>query len=526
MRSSRFIVVLLLALALLAFAAQFGIDFTPDNIAASCLVLASSLAILLYILWTGAIQTHPMSTFAIFGFCVTSQLGALLAQSANGISLTQNLRQPVETFAWLATYQGVALLAHALYRTFSRPQEQQQSSFLRTVLERAGLYTAPSVGALWIMGLIGVCGQLLGSSQGALGKIGQSFAFVAWAPFLIPMFAAEIGTAYCNKKKHYPFLVLYIAAIALLGMAANARGLMLSGLMTIAIFSLLRAMRSAQPVRASQIGKFALLGLLLAAMAIPLSDLMVAMSIARKSRAIASPMKMVEDTFYYVTQPDQLKTQREREKQGSSLSSYDETYFDNPLLARLMETKFHDNALYFASRIAAKDEDKLWDVTGDFLWATLPDPALKALKVKVDKDSLRFSMGDYLSYLGGAGDLGGFKTGSGFGQGMAMFGYFFPLLYFCLCPILFWSVDLLSYRAAQGGMLVSALGMLGIWRMFQYGITAESLQYLFMAVVRGLPQNIVMFLLTLTLARSGAGMLASLLGEKSRSAPTSKLAMR
>jgi len=135
-------------------------------------------------------------------------------------------------------------------------------------------------------------------------------------------------------------------------------------------------------------------------------------------------------------------------------------------------------------------------------------------------------MGDYLSYLGGAGDLGGFKTGSGFGQGMAMFGYFFPLLYFCLCPILFWSVDLLSYRAAQGGMLVSALGMLGIWRMFQYGITAESLQYLFMAVVRGLPQNIVMFLLTLTLARSGAGMLASLLGEKSRRTPTSKLAMR
>ena len=79
MRSSRFMVALLLVLALLAFAAQFAIDFTPDNIAASCVVLASSLAILLYILWTGAIQTHPLSTFAIFGFCVTSQLGALLA---------------------------------------------------------------------------------------------------------------------------------------------------------------------------------------------------------------------------------------------------------------------------------------------------------------------------------------------------------------------------------------------------------------------------------------------------------------
>jgi hypothetical protein len=311
-----------------------------------------------------------------------------------------------------------------------------------------------------------------------------------------------------------------------MGMAANARGMMLSGLMTIAIFSLLRAMRSNQPVKASQIGKFALLGLVVAAMAVPLSDLMVAMSMARKSRATASPMKMIEDTFYYVTQPDKLKMQKDSEKLASSQSSYDETYFDNPLLGRLMETKFHDNAMYFASHLAAKDEDKLWDVTGDFLWATLPDPALKALKIKVDKDSLRFSMGDYLSYLGGAGDLGGFKTGSGFGQGMAMFGYFFPLIYFCLCPILFWSVDVLSYRAAQGGMLVSALGMLGIWRMFQYGITAESLQYLFMAVVRGLPQNIVMFLLILSMARGCANALASLLGAKRQPVAQDKLVLR
>ena len=67
MPSKRFIPLLFIGLALLAFAAQFIIDFTPDNIAASCLVLASSLAILVYILWTDAIQTHPLSTFAIFG---------------------------------------------------------------------------------------------------------------------------------------------------------------------------------------------------------------------------------------------------------------------------------------------------------------------------------------------------------------------------------------------------------------------------------------------------------------------------
>jgi hypothetical protein len=487
-------------------------------------VLASSLAILLYILWTDAIQTHPLSTFAIFGFCVTSQFGALLAQSASGTSLTQNLRQPLETFGWLALFQAVALLAHTLYRTFSRPQEAGRASFLKSLLERGGLYQTPSVGTLWAMGLMGICGQLLSSAPGTLGKVGQSFSFVAWAPFLIPMFAAQVGPAYCSKKRNYPLLAVYIAGIAFLGLAANARGMMLSGLMTIAMVSLLRAMRSTQPVRAVQLARFALVGLVVAAMAIPLSDLMVAMSIARKSRGNISAMKMVEDTFYYVTQPDKLKSRRESDRQAGSLSSYDETYFDNPLLGRLMETKFHDNAMYFASKLAERDKEKLWDITGDFLWATLPDPALKAIRIKVEKDNMRFSMGDYLSYLSGAGDLGGYKTGSGFGQGLALFGSYFVLLYFCLCPILFWAVDVLAYRSVQGGVLVSALGMLGIWRMFQYGITGESLQYLFMAVVRGLPQNILMYLLMLYLARTGASALATLLGKSDRHPARQRLA--
>ncbi len=526
MRSSRFMVALFMVLALLAFAAQFLIDFTPDNIAASCVVLASSMAILLYILWTDAIQTHPLSTFAKFGLCFTSQLGALLAQSASGVSLTQNLRLPLETFVWLAVFQGTALLAHTLYRTFSGVKEHRRSSLIRVGLEQVGLYTPPSVGALWFLGLIGLFGQLLSSvSHGTLGKIGHGFEFVVWAPFLIPIFVAEVGPDFCDKKRHYPFLIVYIGLIAFIGLAANARGFMLSGLMTISIFFILRGMRSAQSVTASKVGKTVLLGLVVAGMAIPVSDLMVAMRIARNERATSSPMKMVEDTFYYVTQPELLDAQRTRDKLAFSQSSYDETYFANPLLGRLMETKFHDNAIYFASRISTNDGQRLWDITGDFLWTALPDPALTALRIDVDKEAMRFTIGDYLSYLSGAGELGGFKTGSAFGHGLAMFGIYFPLIYFFICCILFWAMDLLSYRTAKGQVLISALGMLGIWKLFQYGITNESLQGFFM-VVRGLPQTILIYLLTLWIARRCANALARLLGASRRHPAPSGLAVR
>jgi hypothetical protein len=93
-----------------------------------------------------------------------------------------------------------------------------------------------------------------------------------------------------------------------------------------------------------------------------------------------------------------------------------------------------------------------------------------------------------------------------------MFGIYFPTIYFLICPILFLATDLLSYRSAQGQVLVSALGILGIWKLFQYGITTESLQGFFMMVLRGVPQNILIYLLTFWLARSGATALGTLFG--------------
>lgn len=63
------------------------------------------------------------------------------------------------------------------------------------------------------MGLVGLFGLLLASiSQGTLGKIGHCFKFVVWAPFLIPVFVAEVGPGYCDKKRNYPFLFIYIGS--------------------------------------------------------------------------------------------------------------------------------------------------------------------------------------------------------------------------------------------------------------------------------------------------------------------------
>jgi hypothetical protein len=134
------------------------------------------------------------------------------------------------------------------------------------------------------------------------------------------------------------------------------------------------------------------------------------------------------------------------------------------------------------------------------------------MKIDVQKKNLRFSMGDYISYLGGGGEVGGFKQGSAIAHGIVLFGYFFPLIYLLMCPVLFMVLDILAYRCVGAGVLLSTLGMLGIWHMFLYGLSADSLQALFMSVVRSLPQNIMLYLLIFHIARIGANMLGSLAG--------------
>ena len=523
MTNSRFLLLVMLATAVIACFLQIAIEFSTENVAAASIVLASSLVALLYLMWTDGIQTHPLSTFSIFGFCFTTQLGALIIQTAQWTPIALNLRQPISTFATLAAFQFISIAAHALYRTFDVAADQKVipvSHGPRALLQTLGVYEIPTPATLWIMGLIGVVAHLLsgdGGNAGVFGKVMQGIAFIAWMPFLLPMFVLNLGSSYCKARGHYIALFLYVGFIALLGIAANARGMMLSGMMTIALYALLTTLRSNKPVQAKRIAQVLMVGLTLGALTIPLSDLATAMVLARSVRKTAGPVKMVEETFYYLQQPALIKAQRESDHAASHYASYDESYFASPLMARLVETKFHDNALYFADRLTEKDKDRLFDITGDLLWSTLPDPMLKALSIDLDKKELRFSMGDYLSHLAGAGDLGGYKTGSGFAQGLALASYAFFFIYFLICPILFFAHDLFMYRSKHNEVWIAPLGMIGIWKLFQYGNTSESLQAMFMSLVRGLPQDILLYLLVFYFARWLARSFSALTGQN---APT------
>lgn len=500
--NGRFILLGLMALALLALLAQMVIDFSAENLASASIVFASSMAVLMYLLWTPALQTHPLSTFAVFGFGVTTQLGALLGQTIYWTSLADNLRLPIATFALLAGFQLLALIAHTGYRWLMPPPAAEQGSLPRQVLHKLGLYDTPSTGVLWFLGYVGLLAFLLGSGrEGTFGKVMQGLAFLTWAPFLIPMYLIQLGKAYSSLQKQWPFLVFFAGLVVLLGLAANARQVMLSGFVTIALFALLGALRSTSAVSARRVMKLGVLGLVLAALAIPLSDLATAMVAARKVRGNVSAVEMVKETLYYFQRPDALAALNE-DQRNATLGKYDEYYFENPLLARLVETKFHDNALHFVSTLSQTDVEQLAQTTADMFWVALPDPLIKRLGLDIDKKTFNFSMGDYLSHLSQGGPLGSRRTGSMLAQGVGLLGAGFAVVYIAFCLVTFAMIDLLSFRNRSGQVVLSAVGMLAVWKLFQNGITNDSLQAWITGTLRTIPQNIVLFLLVATTARA------------------------
>ena len=505
-----------MALALaLSFCAQLFIDPSSTNVACAIIVVASTVPMLLYVRCTEAIDRQPLSTLVLLGFSTTTQFGALIAQSVAWTALTASLRQPIETFSTLAAYQMLAIGVHATCRLFMA--RGTQASLLRRSLERVGLYSTPTVPTLWIMGAIGCLSYCFSRSViytsdgsaggGVLGAVASAFNFLVSAPFLIPLYMKIHGPGYCRPRRAYPGLVIYAAIVVMMALFRNARVIMFVGVATVGFSYLLVYLQTKSPIRSSALRVTAIAAVALAVLAPPLSDLATAMAIARPERTKASGAAMLAKTIEVWRKPYLIERYRDGQSHAGLYGRYDEAYISNPLFARLVETKFHDNALFFSKNLVTSgSREKLTKVSGDLLWSILPTPILEQLGIKIDKDNLNFSMGDYLAYLSRGVPLGGRKTGSLFAQGQVVFGALFPFVYALLCIALFKWMDLLCHRPNDGPAFPVTLALLSSWQLVHL-LSPESLQQVCMAIIRGLPQEIGVYALAFLVARllTGSG---------------------
>jgi hypothetical protein len=273
----------------------------------------------------------------------------------------------------------------------------------------------------------------------------------------------------------------------------NARGILLMGAATVALIFILNAMRNRRLISFDVIFRFFVFMILGISLSFPASDLVTAMAIARAGRGKESPIKTVEKTLEIFSDKEILDRRLNDPVIQSNYQKYDEIYIFNPLLARLITTKFHDNALYYGASIADSSSADILRTSGKLILTVLPQPFIDFLKLDIRKQDLKFSGGDLLAHYSIGTPLNGYRTGSVFGQGFAIFGWLFTVIYFVFCFMLFAAIDLFSKREASGAVTISVIGMLNLWPNFIFGITADSLHHLFISLIRGVIQPILLY---------------------------------
>lgn len=473
---------------------QVAIDARYENLIAVVLVVASSTATFLYVRGTRALHEVPLSTMAVLGLCVTTQWGALVAQSLLWDSLTQSLRVPLQTFSYLLGFQLVAIAAHFVSRRFRAFVAARRAG--SDVVGRLGIFRVPSAPALWTLGVLGLL-AILGRTAGEgnlLAKLADAFTFLAWAPFIIPVLAARFGPGYALMRRHWPPLVAYTLAVALLAVAVNARAIMLAGIVTAMLVFLLQVLDDERPFEPRHLRYLAVSAVVLALVYEPLSYFLTGMQAARAERGKISHVEMIKHTWAVLQDPAAVRRERTRAEIAAQIGAYDEYYFKTPMIGRLVETKFHDNGFFMVDGVSAVESRVIAQDAVDRVWSILPYPVLLALGEGRAKFVTFYSAGDLLANIRVAAPLGSFVTGSMFAQGIAIFGVWTPFLYFLLCVPVFVVWDMLA-RTGSGGApaVVSVVGMLLMYRLFQYGIVTESIGNIAGVLLRFQLQNVLVF---------------------------------
>lgn len=481
-------------LAVLCGLAQLWISPGADNMVAVAWVVASSSLMFQYLWHSDAMTDNPLSSLALLGFCASSQFVALLAQTADKAPYVQHLRAPELTFMVLAVVHVVAIVAHHVFRHFT-PLSGASSFLARNIYQPLNVHRIPRPITLWLLSVLGIAAFTVGG--GGMGDVGgkfvAAFTFLVWAPFLIPLYHDMLGDRYANMTRQLPLLIGFALMIVFIALVKNFRAMMFVGPLQLTFIFIIYRSRHRQLVSLKFIQRVVLLGLLMALAAPVLSDLMVAMQMARADRDKASPTEMLKNTWEILLDKPRMELYKRSGMATTELELYDERYLSNPMLNRFSETKFHDNMLFVGQSFTDEDRNALVRNQLDKAIAIAPQNLLDALDVKLDKNDYSYSNGDfYLNQLFGI-RLGGYATGSIWADLYVLTGWWFPLATFVLLTLVYILMD--AFTQFGPGLFMSPAALCSTWHFYLYGIGGESVVAKLNQVTRGSLQLMVLYAL-------------------------------
>jgi hypothetical protein len=418
---------------------------TPENIVCAVLILIGGVLGVSFSARRDLLRCYPVSTLIVLGYTLSYFLLPPVATLFEWKPVTNNLVHAELIFVHALVCLLFLLGAHALYRK-SRLAGSVRKALTVRVLQPLGYFRVPSNAQFLILGGIGLAAMsyqvfVLGSAReevlGADNKFMQAMFPLVYLPYCI-LIRPVLGASGARVSAFWKLvLAAYTGVLLLVSMGSNSRSAFLLGLTSLGIAYLYGVVSGSVTSRLFSVRNFVLLVAGLILVQGPVADLATSMVIVRDARRDLAAAQLLEETM--TTMHNRRAIEERRQQDATKSYDWDEYYVDNLFLARLSNLKFADESLDLALRQDASAKAKLRDLEWQSVLSVLPRPVIDMLGLPVDKDLVSTSSGGDLMLFTTTGDydaLKGFRTGSIFGSGYALFGWLYPfVIALALIPI-------------------------------------------------------------------------------------------
>lgn len=512
---SRRVMRVLVPLLVVSLIVQLLVGTEPNAFIWSAAAAGTILLTIGYCLRRGPFDDFPLSTLALVGFNTITLDLPLLVQSLTGRSFLYNLHDPDETFTWILLTHAVLVGTHFLY-TALRPLHRPAQILARRVFAPLTLFRTPTAIELWALGFVGLVATIFSLivfvadiQYGDVGgKALSGFLYFTAFPFLIPLRGAFGGRKVPTSPITPPLLVLYFTIVVIVGIATNKRltfsfvaeTVLVAALLLSAMGRLVTTNRFKLVVGTSLLLSLPLFGLF--------ENLTTAIEMSRgAARTSVSGTANIDATLQALGDQAAIdRYRRDNEETGESSIAYSEDYLSSPILNRLVYTKYTDITMTASRTLTDSQRATLQYDAIERLKGILPTPIAHQLGIGLDKSAIEYSTGDLYESFASGRPPDSFLTGSSITQSRDVFGRFWLFTWFGLFLLLFNACDSLTLANAKG-VVISPLAFALLFTIFTHTLIDDNFVALFSVATRDLLQNVLFYLVTITLIRFVVGVL-------------------
>jgi len=462
------------------------------------------------------LRGYPISTLILFGYTLSYFLLPPFATLIEWKPVTNNLIHPELIYVHALVCLFSLLGAHFLYRnsffasslrTFMANRVYAPLGYFRT-LGNAQFMIMGGIGMLAMGYQIFVAGWAREEVLSADSKFMQALFPLVYMPYCM-LVRPVLGDIPARMPVRWKLaLAAYTVPLLLVSMASNSRAAVLLGISSIFITYVYGVAIRLIPSRLFRSRNLALVVIVLLLVQGPVADMATSMVIVRSERSDLAASQLLEATMSTF----QNKRALEERRQLDEVKNYDwdEYYVGNLFLARLSNLKFADANLDLALRQDASAKAILRNLEWQNVLSVIPRPLIDALGLPVDKDLVKASGGDLMlfSTTGDYDALRGFRTGSIFGNGYALFDWLYPFVLALAAILIFALADAQTTRlrnpdpACRAGRWVPVLNPLTAARLFAWfffltsaATGVESMFALSHYILRGWVETLLVYLI-------------------------------